>query len=235
MEIEVSRYYVLRGSARFWVSSIIFIVAGYIFGFLAPSLITPASSGYTVSVEGRVVAVTEKNEGYFYPVVEFTLPGGNTVSREYGTGSRPAAFTAGQAVRLAVNPEFPEEFIIDTGGGLVMMKYIFRLLGLVCLLVGVPVLVMCIISLFIRFASPANLETWHWWTNFIGGMTGALSFALPSALIYPIFLFLPPAIREELGRRPFGLVVFTAVGIAVGVAVFFVARAQLRERPRWSK
>jgi len=235
MEIEISRYYVLKGSARFWVSSIIFIAAGYLFGFLAPSLIASASSGYAVNVEGRVIALTEKNEAYFYPVVEFTLPGGDTVRKEYGTGSKPAAFAAGQVVRLAVNPEIPDEFIIETGdGGLFMMKYIFMLLGFVCLLVGVPVLVMCIISLFIRFASPKNLDIWHWWTNFIGGMTGALSFALPSALIYPIFLFLPPAVREELGRRPFGLVIFTVVGIAVGVAVFFVARAQLRDRPRWT-
>ncbi len=235
MAVNVGRYYVLKGAAGFCVASIIFIAAGYLFGFLAPSLITPASSGYTVSVEGRVVALTEKNEGYFYPVVEFTPPGGITVSREYGTGSRPAAFTAGQAVRLAVNPEFPDEFIIDTGVGLVMMKYVFRLLGIACLLVGVPVLVMCFVPLFIRFSSPGNIEVWRWWTNFIGGMAGALSFALPSALIYPIYLFLPPAIREELGRRPFGLVIFTAVGVAVSAAVFFVARAQLRGRPRWRK
>jgi hypothetical protein len=63
--------------------------------------------------------------------------------------------------------------------------------------------------------------------NFIGGLLGALLFAVPSTLALPILL-LVDAPSETIWIS----VLFSAIGVVVSIAVGLIGMRQYRKRPR---
>jgi ABC-type Fe3+ transport system permease subunit len=64
--------------------------------------------------------------------------------------------------------------------------------------------------------------------NFIGGLSGALTFSIPSTLVLPALLLVDGNDETLLIGAA-----FSVVGLAVTVAVWLLARRQYEERPRW--
>ena len=105
---------------------------------------------------------------------------------------------------------------------------VFLVIGVPFLCLGAFILPLLIYSLYLKFAQPENYKTWLWWVNFIGGLAGALTFAIPSMLMLPILLLI--GMDDEALLIGAG---FSVVGLAVTIGVWFVGRKQHRERPRW--
>ena len=105
---------------------------------------------------------------------------------------------------------------------------IFLIIGISFLCLGALILILLIYSLYLKLAHPENYETWLWWVNFIGGLAGALTFAVPSTLALPILLLMGMD-----GQTIWIGTLFSVVGLAVLVGIWFVARKQYRERPKW--
>ena len=111
-------------------------------------------------------------------------------------------------------------------GALVLEPLVF--IGIPFLVLGGLILILLIYSLYLKLRHPENYEAWLWWINFIGGLLGALTFALPSTFALPILLIL------EVDEAPLWIgALFSAVGLGVLVATWLIARRQLQDRPRW--
>lgn len=104
----------------------------------------------------------------------------------------------------------------------------FLIIGVPFLALGLLILPLLFYSLYLKSAHPENYQTWLWWVNFVGGLAGALTFAVPSTLALPILLL--AEMEDEALLIGAG---FSVVGLAVTIGVWFVARKQYRERPRW--
>jgi len=112
---------------------------------------------------------------------------------------------------------------------------VMRVLGGLFLALGLAVLLPMLVSL--RIADPVRRDRFYWWVNFMGGLLGALSFAVPAALAFPIFLAayvtrpnaLVPDDLEAVNNLGVSAM-FSLVGIVVLIALFFVGREMLRTR-----
>lgn len=226
--------FAVTGPARFWILSLLFITVSVIFGVIAPAMTVEDASRYTGHTSGTVIRHVERDEGYLYPVLEFSTAG-KTFTVESREGSKPASHRAGDRVEVSFDPQNPADFRIADNTALQSLPLIFRFIGVIFFMIGFPILCMTIISVVIAVTSKDNIETWYWWINFVGGIMGALSFALPSAFIYPLFFLVPSHIRDTMKNPHIILPVFTILGIIVGVLVFLVGRSQFRSRPRWKK
>lgn len=116
----------------------------------------------------------------------------------------------------------------------------FPILGWTFFILGLLVLVPMFITLYIRRTQPERERVWHWWINFIGGLLGALAFAVPATLMFPVFLIAyftrPNALIESdaVAANNLGIAaLFSVIGIVVLVAIFFLARIKMKnEDPR---
>jgi len=120
-----------------------------------------------------------------------------------------------------------------------MMLLVFRILGFTFLALGSLILILLLVSLYIRKKHPEKLDIWYWWINFIGGVLGALVFALPSTCALP-FLYGAYLRRPNYffaGDAPFEArfmilgATFSLLGILVAVATYFIARSHYKSRP----
>ena len=112
-------------------------------------------------------------------------------------------------------------------------------LGWTFLLLGLLVLLPMLVTLNIRRQDREREAVWHWWINFIGGLAGALVFAVPATLTLPLMLLAYSA-RPNL-LFPAGVapapnlwlgVLFSLTGVASLVLTVFIARLKLREDAR---
>ena len=110
----------------------------------------------------------------------------------------------------------------------VAFKIPLTVIGVPILALGLLILAMMLYSVHLRARSPENYDTWLWWVNLIGGLAGVGLFAVPSLFALPVLL-LVGGLEEFLWLGA----VFSLVGAAVLVIVWFVARRQYRGRPRW--
>ena len=110
----------------------------------------------------------------------------------------------------------------------VLLEKFFLFIGIPFLALGVFVLLLLVYSLYLKLAHPENYQAWLWWVNFIGGMAGALTFALPSTLALPILLLM-----EMDGQAILIGTLFSVIGLGMLVGIWFVARKQYTGRPRW--
>jgi len=108
------------------------------------------------------------------------------------------------------------------------VEEVFLIIGIPFLALGIFILLLLFYSLYLKLAHPENYETWLWWINFIGGLAGALTFAIPSTLALPILLLV-----EMDGEALLIGALFSVIGLAVTIGIWFVARKQYRERPKW--
>lgn len=109
-----------------------------------------------------------------------------------------------------------------------------RVLGGVFIILGLAVFLPMLISLFVV---AERREQWHWWINFIGGLLGALTFAVPATLMFPVFLIAyltrPNALvpNDAVASNNLSIAaLFSVIGVVVLVAVFFLGRKIVREK-----
>lgn len=226
--MKASFYVELKGRSVFWAVSLIFIITGSIFAFAVPAIIS-RSEKKSLHATANVISVTQ-NKGMYYTTVEFKTDDGEIIRTESSTSSNFRR-DAGTKVRISYSKNAPHD--VSFTDDLDMIKYVFRTIGLIFFFIGSSVFLLMIASIYIRIKSPENENVFLWWINFAGGMTGALVFAVPSALVYPIFKLLPENIQKQAQNTSILLPLFTALGLLVCTGIFFLARRQLRSRPRW--
>ena len=117
--------------------------------------------------------------------------------------------------------------------------FALRALGWTLFGLGALVLAPMLATLWMRRRQPAREAVWQWWINFIGGLAGALAFAIPAALMFPVFLVAwwrrPNVLFPEGAPAANNLwlaALFSVLGLAVLAAVWFLARRKLREDRR---
>ena len=118
-------------------------------------------------------------------------------------------------------------------------SFAFGTLGWTFISLGLLVLLPMLITLTFRSRQPEREAAWHWWINFIGGLAGALAFAIPATLMFPIFL-LAYAMRPNVLFASEAVVannlwiaaLFSVLGVATLVAIRFLFRIKMREHPK---
>lgn len=106
-----------------------------------------------IPAEGRIVDVvsrTSTSDGerktFFYPVVEFRTVDGESIRFQGSTGRNPAAYRAGDTVKVLYDPQTPQSALIDSwevwipSGFLIGIGGIFALMGALALLDALAVL-----------------------------------------------------------------------------------------------
>jgi drug/metabolite transporter (DMT)-like permease len=110
----------------------------------------------------------------------------------------------------------------------ILGEELFLFIGTPFLFLGTVVLALLAFSLYIRLRHPEDHDAWLWWVNFVGGLSGALLFSIPSMLALPILLL----VSEDDEALLVGAV-FSVIGLATTIVVGMLARRQVRGRPRW--
>ena len=139
----------------------------------------------------------------------------------------------GALIALALPPVFPKAEQSE------LLLRAIQILGWTFFVLGLIVLLPMLATLYIRTKRPGREKVWHWWINFIGGVLGALAFAIPASFMFPIFL-LAHLIRPNALFAPdvdaannlWLAALFSVLGLITSVAIFFVAREKLKEDPR---
>jgi len=129
---------------------------------------------------------------------------------------------------------FAVPFVVQPSQDRDLVFLLLRVLGGIFIALGIAVLVPMLATLFV---AAERREHWHWWINFIGGLLGALAFAVPAALMFPVFLIAyltrPNALMESdaVAANNLGIAaLFSLIGMAVLVFLFFVGRKIVREK-----
>lgn len=143
-------------------------------------------------------------------------------------------FTLAGALIVFALPRYLPALHLDAIG-----SFALRALGWTFIGLGSLVLVPMLITLKLRIRHREREAVWHWWINFIGALAGALAFAVPAALMFPVFL-LAYALRPNalfaseavVANNLWIAALFSVLGVVVLFAVYFVARLKMREDPR---
>lgn len=114
--------------------------------------------------------------------------------------------------------------VVFTAVGMLEEKF-FLFIGLPFLGLGLIVLILLIHSLYLKAKHPEKYPGWLWWVNFIGGLSGALLFAVPSTFALPVLLLLGMAEFIWMGA------LFSAVGLITLAAMTLIGVAQYKKRP----
>ncbi len=77
---------------------------------------------------------------------------------------------------------------------------------------------------------PEKYSRWLWWVNLVGGLVGALLFAIPSTFVLP-FLLLADGGSEFIWLGA----LFTVIGVLATVAIVAIAVRQYKQRPHWKR
>jgi len=231
MALVFSARFNIRGEAVFWIVSLMFILAGVLFSFGLPVIMSIDKEIYSQKTSGRVIELFRTNNGYYYPVYEYKDKEGKVIQKKSTSGSTPPAFKEGDAVEIFYNPSNSHDSIIS--GENDNLLFAFKIIGYIFLSLGIFILLLTLPSIAIKIYSPQNTDYWFWWVNFIGGLSGALLFSLPSTFIWLIYYFLPLGAQSVFTGKGFLLWIFTVVGILVNAGVYFIAKTQLKGRAVW--
>lgn len=114
------------------------------------------------------------------------------------------------------------------------------ILGWTLSVLGLVVLLPMVATLYIRRTQPEQEAVWHWWVNFIGGLLGALAFAVPATLALPIFIAaylvrpnaLFPSDSTDTTKNLGIAALFSVVGIVSLLATIFLAREKLKQETK---
>ncbi len=233
MALIFSARFNIRGEAVFWIVSLMFILTGVLFSYGLPVITGIDKNIYSQKTSGSVVELFKTSDGYYYPVYEYKDSQGKVLQKKSASGSTPPAFKEGDAVEILYNPLNPHDSVIS--GENDNLLFAFKIIGYIFLSLGIFILLLTLPSIVIKIYSPQNTDYWFWWVNFIGGLSGALLFSLPSTFIWLIYFCLPSGAQSAFTGKGFLLWIFTAVGIIVNAGVFFIEKSQLKGRPVWKR
>lgn len=114
-----------------------------------------------------------------------------------------------------------------------------RALGWTFLGLGVLVLVPMLATLYVRARQPGREANWYPWINFVGGLAGALAFAMPATLMFPVFfaayLTRPNALIPSdavAANNLWVAALFSVIGLAALVLIYILVRLKLRAQPQ---
>lgn len=108
-----------------------------------------------------------------------------------------------------------------------LVEPFFLLIGLPFLGLGLLILALLVYGLNLKRQNPERYQDWLWWVNFIGGLAGALLFAVPSTLALPILLLLDlPTETLWIGA------LFSVIGVASLIGIGLIARWQYNQKSR---
>jgi len=234
----------------FWMVAILFTFVGIVFSLILPPVLLPAMSGLDSqqSAAGTVVTIKAEagvEETTHGTLIRFTDEIGRSHEFITSLDAEKAGLRKGDRVEVFYNRFKPEEaelrlFVEGKAHEAREAMLVLKLLGYIFLALGIFILVPLMAGLHLRKNHPEKLPALYWWTNFLGGMLGALSFALPSSLALP-GLYLAYRMRPNMlfekgdtfGSTHLMLgIIFSALGVLVLIALWFMARWQLRGRPR---
>lgn len=109
-----------------------------------------------------------------------------------------------------------------------------RVLGGAFIVLGLAVLIPMLLTL--RLAKEQR-ESWHWWINLVGGLLGALAFAVPAALMFPVFfvayILRPnPLIPDQAAAvNNLGIAaLFSVIGVVVLGLLYIIVPKMVRKR-----
>ena len=118
-----------------------FLIMGLCFGLAALGLLAGAAWAYfsqqrkmqsRVPTNGTVVELAQRpgnRSTIFCPVVEFTVPSGETIRFTSEFGSRPASHTVGQVVAVRYDPADPQKAEVESDMSLWLMPAIVGGMG----------------------------------------------------------------------------------------------------------
>lgn len=87
-------------------------------------------------------------------------------------------------------------------------------------------------DLILKYRNPSFREKWFWWGNFLLGIAGALSFAVPAILVAPAMILFPAWFANNSAFEKILLGgIFFATGLLTFAALFFIGREMYKERP----
>ena len=112
-----------------------------------------------------------------------------------------------------------------------------RVLGWTFLGLGLLVLLPMLATIYVARKHPGRDAVWRWWINLIGGAAGALAFAVPATLMFPVFVVAylgrPNALfpRDDASDLWVGAL-FSILGVGTLAALWFLIRLKLRNETR---
>ncbi|MFH0886633.1 MAG: DUF3592 domain-containing protein [bacterium] len=219
----------IKSELRLLAFAIVLAIAGYLTAFLLPYLLFGHIAPYSSQATGIVLSFEETNN-IFYPIIQYNIVD-KPVRARSTIGSNPPPYFIGDTVNVLYNPKDPDDFMMgEIPKGLI---YLMKIGGLISIIFGIILLFLSLPGIYLKKKAPYNVEVWYWWVRFMGGLLGALLFAIPASLTYFIINMLP----ENLRTTPNTWIIvaaFTAVGIIVDIAIIAIAIWQFRNRPRWS-
>jgi hypothetical protein len=112
-----------------------------------------------------------------------------------------------------------------------------RVLGWTFIGLGLLVLVPMLATLYVRARHPGQEANWYEWINFFGGLAGALAFAIPATLMFPVFLWAyfgrPNVLFPDEAAAANNLwiaALFSVIGAAVLALLCFLLWPRLRKK-----
>lgn len=93
-------------------------------------------------------------------------------------------------------------------------------------------------DLYLKFANPERREKWFWLGNFLLGLLGALTYAIPATFVFPLFIaaylnrpniFFPTG-GDANANLILGVIFSTTGGLTLW-AMYLLAREKYRHRP----
>jgi hypothetical protein len=123
---------------------------------------------------------------------------------------------------------------LETGAAIIGL----RLLGGTFLGLGGLGLVWVLGDLYLKFTRSDRREKWFWWGNFLLGILGALTYAIPATFIFPLFVFAylnRPNLFFPAGGNANEILMLGAIFSVTGGltlwAAYLPAREKYKQRP----
>jgi hypothetical protein len=213
----------LYGAARTWFVGGIFLVTGIFCLWLLPYLLAPSAIPNAKSTTATVIRMDE-DEGMRRPV--FAYKDAEGVDREFASGvwSGKPSYRMDETATIKFDPTNPTVAFLEKDKDMEIVNLILRIIGTIFGLIGATVLAMKL-----RGMDDESISR-------IGGLIGALTYAIPATLVLPGLLYLhshrPNLIFDV--DSPFGTTewalgaVFTLTGILTLIGSVALYRYQKR-------
>lgn len=171
--VAFSWEYEFTGAARTWFVAVAFCLTGLFCGIVLPLILEPSAIPGGVAVDGTVIHVDVDDEGMQRPVFGFAAADGSIHEFSAIFASSHSAYREGDSVRVIHDPVQPEKAHVQDDRDLAVAIVILRGVGFVFAGLGCTIL-----ALKLRGHDDVSISR-------IGGLLGALSYAIPATMALP--------------------------------------------------